>query len=73
MKKPNVYWTEGSIWKSILLTFPMILMIMVFIAGGPPDLSTPEKAVAFFVTFIFLTSLFFLILYTGKTDRYRAL
>jgi len=72
MKKPNVYWTEGSIWKSILLTFPMILMILIFIAGGPPDLSAPEKAISFLITFIFLTSLFFLILYTGKTDRYRA-
>jgi ferredoxin-type protein NapH len=73
MKKPTVYATEGSIGKSILLTIPMILLILLFIAGGPPDLSTPEKSVSFLVTFAFLTTLFFLILYTGKTDRYRAL
>jgi ferredoxin-type protein NapH len=72
MKKPTVYATEGSIGKSILLTLPMILLILLFIAGGPPDLSTPEKSIAFLVTFIFLVTLFFLILYTGKTDRYRA-
>lgn len=72
MKRPAVYATEGSIGKSILLTLPMILLILLFIAGGPPDLSTPEKSVAFLVTFTFLTTLFFLILYTGKTDRYRA-
>ena len=72
MKRPAVYATEGSIRKSILLTLPMILLILLFIAGGPPDLSTPEKSVAFLVTFTFLTALFFLILYTGKTDRYRA-
>jgi ferredoxin-type protein NapH len=73
MNKTRVYATEGSIWKSILLTFPMILLIMIFIAGGPPDLSTPEKSIAFLTTFVFLTALFFVILYTGKTDRYRAL
>jgi ferredoxin-type protein NapH len=73
MKKPRVYATEGSIWKSILLTFPMILLILLFTAGGPPDLSTPEKSIAFLTTFFFLITLFFLILYTGKTDRYRAI
>ena len=72
MKKNNVYWTEGSVWKSILLTFPMVLLILIFIAGGPPDLSTSEKAFAFLITFSFLTLLFYLILYSGKTDRYRA-
>lgn len=73
MKSKPFYSTQGSIWKSMLLTLPMILMILLFIAGGPPDLSTPEKALAFLITFVFLTTLFFLILYTGKTDRYRAM
>jgi len=73
MKKNAVYATEGSIWKSLLLTFPMILLILVFTTGGKPDLSTPEKSVAFLVTFLFLIYLFFRILYTGKTDRYRAM
>jgi polyferredoxin len=73
MKKNPEYATEGSIWKSLLLTLPMILLILLFIAGGPPDLSTPEKSIAFAVTFLFLIVLFFLILYTGKTDRYRAI
>ena len=72
MKSKSFYSTQGSIWKSTLLTFPMILLILLFVAGGRPDLSTPEKSIAFLVTFVFLTALFFLILYTGKTDRYRA-
>lgn len=72
MKKSAVYNTEGSVWKSILLTLPMILLILVFIAGGRPDLSTPDKSIAFLITFLFLTFLFFMILYTGKTDTYRA-
>jgi len=73
MKKNAVYSTEGSIWKSLLLTFPMIILILIFITGGNPDFSTPEKSVSFLVTFLFLVYLFFRILYTGKTDRYRAM
>jgi ferredoxin-type protein NapH len=72
MKPSRVYATEGSIWKSLLLTLPMILLVLVFISNGKPDLSTPEKSIAFLVTFLFLIYLFFRILYTGKTDRYRA-
>ncbi len=73
MKKNTVYSTEGSIWKSLLLTFPMILLIIVFTTGGTPDFSTPDKSIAFLVTFVFLISLFFMILYTGRTDRFRAI
>jgi polyferredoxin len=72
MKQKRVYATQGSLWKSILLCFPMILLILIFISGGKPDLSTPVRAAAFLITFVFLVTLFFLILYTGKTDRYRA-
>jgi ferredoxin-type protein NapH len=73
MKKNTVYSTEGSIWKSLLLTFPMILLIIVFTTGGTPDFSTPDKSIAFLVTFVFLIYLFFMILYTGRTDRFRAI
>jgi ferredoxin-type protein NapH len=73
MKKNIVYSTEGSIWKSLLLTFPMILLIIVFTTGGTPDFSTPDKSIAFLVTFVFLIYLFFMILYTGRTDRFRAI
>jgi ferredoxin-type protein NapH len=62
MTKKPVYFTQGSIWKSTLLSLPMILFIIIFIAGGPPDL----------LTFSFLVFLFFMMLFTGKTDRYRA-
>jgi polyferredoxin len=72
MRKTKVYITEGSIWKSLLLTLPMILMILVFISGGKPDFSSPEKSIVFLITFLFLTFLFFMMLYTGKTDVYRA-
>jgi ferredoxin-type protein NapH len=72
MKRKSVYATEGSIWKSLLITLPMILLIYVFITNGNPDLTTPEKLGAFLATFGFLIYLFFSMMYTGKTDRYRA-
>ncbi len=72
MKKTKVYVTEGSVWKSLLLTLPMILMVFVFISGGRPDFSSPEKSIVFLITFLFLSFLFFMMLYTGKTDTYRA-
>ncbi len=59
MKKNAVYSTEGSIWKSLLLTFPMIFLILLFISGGKPDFSTPEKSFAFLVTFLFCVLSFF--------------
>jgi polyferredoxin len=73
MKKNTVYSTEGSVWKSLLLTLPMVLLILVFISGGRPDLASAEKAFAFLFTFVFLVYLFFQILYTGRTDKYRAI
>ena len=72
MKNSPVYATQGSVWKSILLTLPMVLLILIFISGGAPDFSTTEKTVAFLLTFTFLVVLFFMIQFTGKTDKYRA-
>jgi len=51
----------------------MIILTFVFITGGTPNFSTTANVVAFFITFLFFNTLFFLILYTGKTDRYRAI
>jgi ferredoxin-type protein NapH len=72
MKRNPVFVTEGSIWKSLLITLPMILLIMVFISNGEPDLRTPDQLGAFLVTLVFLVGLFFGMVFTGKTDRYRA-
>lgn len=72
MEKTPTFSTEKSIWKSTLLLIPMILLTFVFITGGQPDFSSTPKIVAFLITFLFFNYLFFMILYTGKTDRYRA-
>ncbi|MDD4033650.1 MAG: 4Fe-4S binding protein [Bacteroidales bacterium] len=71
-KKPS-YATTGSLWKSMLLTLPMLLIMLVFMTGGKPDFSDIAHTVSFLIGFLFFGFLFFNMLYTGKTDLYRAI
>jgi ferredoxin-type protein NapH len=66
------YQTKRKMGKSILLLLPMILLTFIFITGGQPDFSTPARIAAFLITFLFFNYLFYRMLYTGRTDRYRA-
>ncbi|MFN8258472.1 MAG: 4Fe-4S binding protein [Bacteroidales bacterium] len=73
MLKPSLYSTTRKTGKTLLLMFPMILLIFVFISGGQPNFSGVPEIAAFFITFIFFCYLFFMMLYKGKTDRYRSI
>jgi len=73
MKQPSVYSTTGNLVKTLLLMIPMVLLVFVFITRGNTDFSSPLKLVSFLITFVFFSGLFFMILYTGKTNRYRAI
>ena len=73
MKPASLYATTGKIGKSMLLSLPMLLLTFMFITQGRPDFSSGPAIFAFLATFVFLNALFFLMLYTGKTDRYRAI
>jgi polyferredoxin len=42
-------------------------------SGGRPDFSNPVTALAMLITFLGVNLLYFLIHYTGKTDRFRAI
>ncbi|OFY45293.1 MAG: hypothetical protein A2Z69_02110 [Bacteroidetes bacterium RBG_13_44_24] len=61
-----------SFGKSLLYSLPMILITFVFISGGRPDFSDPLSAIASLATFMLVNVLYFLMHYTGKTDRFRA-
>jgi ferredoxin-type protein NapH len=61
-----------SFGKSLLFTLPMFLITFMFLTGGRPDFKNPHAAVAMLFTFCLVNLLFFLMHYTGKTDRYRA-
>jgi ferredoxin-type protein NapH len=62
-----------SFGKSLLYTLPMFLILLVFITGGRPDFSDPALILAVLITFVGMNVLYFLMHYTGKTDKYRAI
>jgi ferredoxin-type protein NapH len=62
-----------SFGKSLLYTLPMFLILLVFITGGRPDFSDPALILAVLITFLGMNVLYFLMHYTGKTDKYRAI
>ena len=61
-----------SVGKSLLSTLPMFLITFVFITGGRPDFSDRAGTMAIMVTFLGMNTLYFLMQYTGKTDKFRA-
>lgn len=58
--------------KALMLALPMIIMTAVILTGGKA-LEGPRQVFAYVLTFLFINTLFFLMLKTGKTDRLRAI
>jgi ferredoxin-type protein NapH len=61
-----------SFGKSLLYTLPMFLITFMFMTGGRPNFSDPSAGLAMVSAFLLVNILYFLMHYTGKTDRYRA-
>jgi hypothetical protein len=61
-----------SFGKSLLYTLPMLLITFMFITGGRPDFTNPAQSLAIIITFLGMNVLFFMMHFTGKTDRFRA-
>jgi ferredoxin-type protein NapH len=59
--------------KSVLLSIPMLLLTALMFSGSGVGGADTVHRVATWVTFLFLNTLFFLMVKTGKTDRYRAI
>jgi ferredoxin-type protein NapH len=57
---------------SLLYTLPMFLITFMFMTGGRPNFGDPASALAMLTAFLLVNVLYFLMHYTGKTDRYRA-
>jgi ferredoxin-type protein NapH len=59
--------------RAILASLPMLLLtafLLVGSSGGIP--ASPTRALPLLLTFVFVNTLFFLMMKTGRTDRYRA-
>ena len=67
---------SGPGWgRALLLTLPMALLTGMLLSGGPPSANGPQgwlKTVPFLIDWLLVNTLFFLMVRTGKTDRYRA-
>jgi polyferredoxin len=72
-KNSQIYTGRKSFGKSFLYTIPMFLITFMFLAGGKPDFSDPVKTLTLLITFTGMNVLYFLMHFTGKTDRYRAI
>src|SRR5665811_208677 len=71
----NALKTEGmkkSFGISLLYTLPMFLITFMFMTGGRPNFSDASSGIAVVTAFLLVNILYFLMHYTGKTDRYRA-
>jgi ferredoxin-type protein NapH len=64
---------KKSFGRSLLYTLPMFLITFAFISGGRPDFSDPARSLAILLTFLGMNVIYFLMHYTGKTDRFRAI
>jgi len=62
---------KKSFGKSLLYTLPMFLITFMFMTGGRPIFSDTASLVATLIAFLLVNVLYFLMHYTGKTDRYR--
>ncbi len=60
-----------SLWKSLILAVPMLLLTLLMVMQGHLP-STVPQAVAGALTLGFLNLLFFMMLFTGRTDKYRS-
>jgi ferredoxin-type protein NapH len=58
--------------KSFFLAFPMMVLTFVTLSGGKMS-DDPKKMFAFAITFLFANILFFLMIRTGRTDKYRSI
>jgi polyferredoxin len=61
-----------SIGRSLLYALPMFLITFMFMTGGHLDLNNKSAVIAILIAFLLVNVLYFMMHYTGKTDRYRA-
>ena len=67
------YKTTGKIGRSIAAALPMFLIVVMFSTQGNFAFADTAQALAWTVNTLFFTFIFFLMLYKGRTDKYRAI
>ena len=72
MKNKPTYWSTGRIGRSILLTAPMVLLIGLMLSGNLAGGQSYVHTFSAVVALLFFVSMFWMMIYTGRTDRWRA-
>ena len=62
-----------GILKTLLLCLPMIFITFMMLSGGKHLPTEPMRIIAFVMTFAFVNTIFFLMIRTGVTDRWRSI
>jgi ferredoxin-type protein NapH len=70
LKAPAESGKPKRLFKAVLLSFPMVLLTGLMTTQGSLPSARPAL-IAWLISFSFLNALFFLMVYTGKTNRYR--
>lgn len=63
---------QVSLIKTLLLILPMMFLTFAILTQGKLP-SDPKSLFAIVITYLFINATFFMLLYTGKTDRFRAI
>lgn len=71
MKPKHPY--QENVQKSFLLLLPIFLISVLVITGGDFSLTTWKDCITSFLTLALFNTMFFLMVFTGKTDTYRAI
>ncbi len=69
----NKLYSTGSILRSTLLTLPMVLISMMMLSKGGAALATKADGIAYLATTLFYSAMFFMMLYKGAIDKWRAI
>jgi ferredoxin-type protein NapH len=62
-----------SFLKAIGLTIPMLLMMALMVTGGKSAGADPLRLISLCTAYVLICGIFFLMIYTGRIDRYRSI
>jgi len=68
----NRLYSTGNVLRSILLTLPMSIITMLMLSQGGAALKTTMDTVTYLITCTFYSTVFFMMLYKGQIDKWRA-
>jgi polyferredoxin len=60
-------------WQTFLISLPMLFFSLMMLTGGSGLGEDPRELIAVLVTYVFVNTIFILMVHTGKIDKYRSI